>query len=259
MRMQGQVAVVTGAASGLGRSIAMRYAAEGAAVVVADLDAGAGRTVVEAIEKAGGRGLAIAMDVTDEVAVDRGVESTVKTFGRLDVMVSNAGIQIVHPVEEFSFAEWRRMMSIHVDGAFLVTKASLPHMYAQGRGSLIYMGSVHSKLASPLKAPYVAAKHALIGLARTVAKEGGKRGVRANVICPGFVRTPLVENQIPEQAAAFGISEQDVIQKIMLKDTVDGEFTSLDDVAEVAVLFASFPSNALTGQSLIVSHGWHME
>jgi len=259
MRMQGQVAVVTGAASGLGRSIAMRYAAEGAAVVVADLDANAGRSVVESIEKAGGRALAIAMDVTDEVAVDRGVESTVKTFGRLDVMVSNAGIQIVHPVEEFGFAEWRRMMSIHVDGAFLVTKASLPHMYAQGRGSLIYMGSVHSKLASPLKAPYVAAKHALIGLARTVAKEGGKRGVRANVICPGFVRTPLVENQIPEQAAAFGISEQDVIQKIMLKDTVDGEFTSLDDVAEVAVLFASFPSNALTGQSLIVSHGWHME
>jgi 3-hydroxybutyrate dehydrogenase len=259
MRMQGQVAVVTGAASGLGRSIAMRYAAEGAAVVVADLDDGAGRAVVQAIEKGGGRALAVAMDVTDEAAVDRGVAATIDTFGRLDVMVSNAGIQIVHPVEEFSFAEWRRMMSIHVDGAFLVTKASLPHMYAQGRGSLIYMGSVHSKLASPLKAPYVAAKHALIGLARTVAKEGGKRGVRANVICPGFVRTPLVEKQIPEQAAAFGISEQDVIQKIMLKDTVDGEFTSLDDVAEVAVLFASFPTNALTGQSLIVSHGWHME
>jgi 3-hydroxybutyrate dehydrogenase len=259
MHMQGQVAVVTGAASGLGRAIAMRYAAEGAAVVVADLDANAGRAVVESIEKAGGRGLAVAMDVTDEAAVDRGVAATIAAFGRLDVMVSNAGIQIVHPVEEFSFAEWRRMMSIHVDGAFLVTKASLPHMYAQGKGSLIYMGSVHSKLASPLKAPYVAAKHALIGLARTVAKEGGKRGVRANVICPGFVRTPLVEKQIPEQAAAFGISEQEVIQKIMLKDTVDGEFTSLDDVAEVAVLFASFPTNALTGQSLIVSHGWHME
>jgi len=259
MRMQGQVAVVTGAASGLGRAIAMRYAAEGAAVVVADLDVAAGRPVVEAIEKAGGRALAVAMDVTDEAAVDRGVAATVEAFGRLDVMVSNAGIQIVHPVEEFSYAEWRRMMSIHVDGAFLVTKASLPHMYAQGNGSLIYMGSVHSKLASPLKAPYVAAKHALIGLARTVAKEGGKRGVRANVICPGFVRTPLVEKQIPEQAAAFGISEQDVIQKIMLKDTVDGEFTSLDDVAEVAVLFASFPTNALTGQSLVVSHGWHMD
>jgi 3-hydroxybutyrate dehydrogenase len=259
MQMQGKVAVVTGAASGLGRAIALRYASEGAAVVVADLQVATADVVADEIRARGGRALAVAMDVTDEAAVDRGVATTMRELGRLDVMVSNAGIQIVHPVEEFTFAEWRRMMAIHVDGAFLVTKAALPHMYAQGSGSLIYMGSVHSKLASPLKAPYVAAKHALIGLARAVAKEGGKRGVRANVICPGFVRTPLVEKQIPEQAAAFGISEQDVIQKIMLKDTVDGEFTSLDDVADVAVLFAAFPSNALTGQSLIVSHGWHME
>jgi 3-hydroxybutyrate dehydrogenase len=121
------------------------------------------------------------------------------------------------------------------------------------------MGSVHSKEASPLKAPYVAAKHALIGLAKVVAKEGAAHGVRANVICPGFVRTPLVDKQIPEQAKALGISEDDVIRKIMLKDTVDGEFTTVDDVAQTALFFAAFPSNALTGQSLIVSHGWSME
>jgi 3-hydroxybutyrate dehydrogenase len=175
------------------------------------------------------------------------------------VLVSNAGIQIVHPLEEFSFAEWKRMMAIHVDGAFLATKACLPHMYARGSGSLIYMGSVHSKEASVLKGPYVAAKHALLGLARAIAKEGGTRGVRANVICPGFVRTPLVEKQIPEQAKTLGMSEQDVIDKVMLKETVDGQFTTLEDVAEIALLFAAFPSNALTGQSLIVSHGWHME
>jgi 3-hydroxybutyrate dehydrogenase len=203
--------------------------------------------------------MAVAMDVTDEAAVNAGVQSAIKTYGRLDVLVSNAGIQIVHPLEEFSYAEWKRMMTIHVDGAFLTTKACLPQMYAQGGGSLIYMGSVHSKEASVLKAPYVAAKHALVGLARTVAKEGGTRGVRANVICPGFVRTPLVDKQIPEQARALGISEQDVIRNVMLKETVDGEFTTLEDVAEIALLFAAFPSNALTGQSLIVSHGWHME
>ena len=116
--------------------------------------------------------------------------------------------------------------------------------------------SVHSKLASVLKAPYVTAKHGLLGLAKTVAKEGAKHGVRANVICPGFVRTPLVEKQIPEQAKTLGISEADVISKVMLKETVDGEFTTVQDVAEVALLFASFPSNALTGQSLVVSHGW---
>jgi 3-hydroxybutyrate dehydrogenase len=200
------------------------------------------------------------MDVTSEQAVNDGVQAVVARFGGVDVLVSNAGIQIVHPVEEFTYAEWRKLMAIHVDGAFLTTKACLPHMYEAGRGgSIIYMGSVHSKLASMLKAPYVTAKHGLIGLARVIAKEGARHGVRANVICPGFVRTPLVDKQIPEQAKQFGISEEDVIKKIMLKDTVDGEFTTLADVAEVAVLFAGFPTNALTGQSLVVSHGWHME
>ena len=121
------------------------------------------------------------------------------------------------------------------------------------------MGSVHSKLASVLKAPYVTAKHGLIGLARVVAKEGAAHGVRANVICPGFVRTPLVDKQIPEQAATLGISEEDVVRKVMLKDTVDGEFTTTDDVAQVALLFAAFPTNALTGQSMVVSHGWFMQ
>ncbi|HUY83112.1 MAG TPA: SDR family oxidoreductase, partial [Steroidobacteraceae bacterium] len=115
------------------------------------------------------------------------------------------------------------------------------------------------KEASPLKAPYVTAKHGLIGLARVVAKEGAHYGVRSNVICPGFVRTPLVERQIPTQATALGIAEKDVISQVMLGDTVDGEFTSLQDVAEVAVWLASFPSNALTGQSIVVSHGWHMQ
>jgi 3-hydroxybutyrate dehydrogenase len=126
-------------------------------------------------------------------------------------------------------------------------------------GSILYMGSVHSKEASVLKSPYVTAKHGLIGLAKTVAKEGAPHNIRANVICPGFVRTPLVEKQIPEQAKALGISEGDVVRKVMLRETVDGEFTTTADVAQVALLFASFPSNALTGQSLVVSHGWFMQ
>jgi len=259
MKLEDKVALVTGAASGIGRAIALRYAAAGARVAVADLQRDPAQAVVEEIRAAGSNGMAVAMDVTDEAAVNEGVEATVRAYGRIDVLVSNAGIQIVHPLEDFSYAEWKRMMAIHVDGAFLTTRACLPHMYAQGSGSLIYMGSVHSKEASVLKAPYVAAKHALIGLARTIAKEGGTRGIRANVICPGFVRTPLVEKQIPEQARTLGISEAEVIRNVMLKDTVDGEFTTLDDVAEIALLFAAFPTNALTGQSLIVSHGWHME
>jgi 3-hydroxybutyrate dehydrogenase len=259
MKLEGEVAIVTGAASGLGRAIALRFAGEGARVVVADLEETASARVVAEIERTGAKGLAVAMDVTSEAAVARGIERTIATFGRIDVLVSNAGIQIVHPLEDFSFEEWRRMQAIHVDGAFLTTRACLPHMYAQGGGTCIYMGSLLSKQSALLKAPYAAAKHALLGLARTVAREGGRRGVRANVICPGFVRTPLVEKQIPEQAQALGIAEDAVVRDIMLRETVDGEFTTLDDVAEVALFFAAFPSNALTGQSLNVSHGWNMQ
>ena len=260
MKLVDKVAIVTGAASGLGKAIAVRYAREGAKVAVADLNGQAADAVAAEIRAAGGQAMGVAMDVTSEDAVNAGVAAVVAAYGGVDVLVSNAGVQIVHPLEEFSYAEWRTMMAIHLDGAFLTTKACLPHMYRSGRGgAVVYMGSVHSKLASMLKAPYVTAKHGLIGLARTIAKEGAAHGVRANVICPGFVRTPLVDKQIPEQATEFGISEEDVIRKIMLKDTVDGEFTTLDDVAEVAVLFAAFPSNALTGQSLVVSHGWYMQ
>ena len=258
-KLQDKIAIVTGAASGLGKAIATRYAKEGAKVAIADLDGQAAKAVADALNADGAVALSVAADVTDEAAVDAAVAAVVEAWGGVDILVSNAGIQIVHPLEAFSYAEWKKMLAIHLDGAFLTTKACLPHMYASGRGgSIIYMGSVHSKEASVLKAPYVTAKHGLIGLAKTIAKEGAKHGVRSNVICPGFVRTPLVDKQIPEQAAKLGISEDDVVKKVMLKDTVDGEFTTTADVAEVALLFASFPSNALTGQSLVVSHGWSM-
>lgn len=152
------------------------------------------------------------------------------------------------------------MLAIHMDGAFLTTRACLQRMYAQRRGgSIIYIGSVHSKEGSKLKAPYVAAKHGLIGLAKVVAKEGAEHGIRANVVCPGFVRTPLVEKQIPEQAKELGITEEQVVHDVMLKETIDGQFTTLDDVARCATFLAFFPSNALTGQSIVVSHGWSMQ
>jgi 3-hydroxybutyrate dehydrogenase len=259
MRLEGRSAVVTGAASGIGKDIALRFAREGGKVAVADLDKRGAETTVHEIAAAGGVAMAVAMDVTDERQVDEGIRAIVAKFGAVDVLVSNAGIQIVHPIEEFSYAEWKQMLAIHLDGAFLLTKACIPHMYGSGGGSIVYMGSVHSKEASVLKAPYVTAKHGLIGLCRVVAKEGAKHGVRANVVCPGFVRTPLVDKQIPEQAKLLGVSEEDVIKKVMLKETVDGEFTTGQDVAEAVLFFASFASAALTGQSLIVSHGWFME
>jgi 3-hydroxybutyrate dehydrogenase len=260
MKFKDKVCIVTGAASGIGKEIALTFAREGARVAIADLNKDAAVTAVAELIKAGGVGMAVVMDVTNEEQVNAAVAEVVAAYGGVDVLVSNAGIQIVHPIEEFPLADWKKMLAIHLDGAFLTTKACLPHMQASGKGgSIIYMGSVHSKEASVLKSAYVTAKHGLIGLCKTVSKEGGKYRIRANVICPGFVRTPLVEKQIPEQAKALGISEDDVVKKVMLKETVDGEFTTVQDVAEVALLFASFGSNALTGQSLVVSHGWHMQ
>jgi 3-hydroxybutyrate dehydrogenase len=260
MTLQDKVALITGAASGIGKEIALEYAKQGAKIVIADLNLDAATAAAAEITGAGGTAMAVAMNVTDEAQVDKGVADAVAAYGGIDVLISNAGIQIVHPIVDFPYADWQKLMAIHADGAFLTTRAAMRAMIAAKRGGvIIYMGSVHSHEASPLKAPYVTAKHGLIGLAKVVAKEGAEHGIRANVICPGFVRTPLVDKQIPEQAKELGISEADVIKNVMLKETVDGEFTTVQDVAETAVFLAAFPSNALTGQSIIVSHGWCMQ
>ncbi len=260
MSMQDKIAVVTGAASGIGKHIAKVFLDNGAKVVIADLDIGAAEAAAREFDPSGARVMAVAMDVTSETAVEAGIAAVAARFGGIDILVSNAGIQIVAPMDSYDFANWKKMLAIHLDGAFLTTRACLKLMYAQGRGgSVIYMGSVHSKEASVLKAPYVTAKHGLIGLCKVVAKEGAAHRVRANVICPGFVRTPLVEKQIPEQAKALGITEDEVIKNVMLKETVDGEFTTVEDVAQTALFLAGFPSNALTGQSIVVSHGWFMQ
>ena len=260
MDLNGKIGIVTGAARGIGAEIAKRYVRSGARVAIADLALEAAEATAAELTRMGpGEAIGIAMNVTDEAAVNAGVQKVVDHWGGVDVLVSNAGIQIVHEVQDFPFDDWKKLLSIHLDGAFLTSKACLPHMYKAGSGSVIFMGSVHSKEASPLKSAYVTAKHGLLGLARVIAKEGAAHGVRANVICPGFVKTPLVEKQIPEQAEELGISEKEVVNRIMLGGTVDQEFTTVEDVAEIAHLFAAFPTNALTGQSMIVSHGWFME
>jgi 3-hydroxybutyrate dehydrogenase len=260
MSLQNKVALVTGAASGIGEQCARKLASLGAAVVIADLNLDNAQKVASSIVASGGKAIAVSMDVTNEEAVNAGIARTVRELGGIDVLVSNAGIQIVAPIEAYTFADWKKMLAIHLDGAFLTTKATIKHMYDSKRGgSIIYMGSVHSHEASKLKSAYVTAKHGLLSLARVVAKEGGPRGVRANVVCPGFVRTPLVEKQIPEQAKELGISEQEVVKNVMLKETVDGEFTTVEDVANTVAFLAGFESSALTGQSIIVSHGGEMK
>ncbi|MCC4307694.1 3-hydroxybutyrate dehydrogenase [Alcanivorax marinus] len=258
MRLEDRVAIITGAGRGIGRGIAEQYAREGARVAVADLEAATAEDAAAAIRDAGGEAIAVTMDVTDENAVDSGVQRVIDTWGRLDIAIANAGVQHIEALDKLSLANWRKVTAVHLDGAFLLTRAALRHMYQGGGGTLLYMGSVHSLEASPLKSPYVAAKHALLGLCRSVAKEGAAHGVRSHIICPGFVRTPLVEKQIPEQARELGISEDEVVRNVMLKNTVDGEFTTVEDIARLATDLAAFPSSALTGQSFVVSHGWHM-
>jgi len=257
MDLNGKVAIVTGAASGIGNGIAKRFVEAGGRVCIADLNLDAAQAAATALG-GGSVAMAVAMDVSNEEQVNAGVDAAAKAFGTIDILVSNAGIQIVHPIEEFPFSDWKKLLAIHLDGAFLTTKACVKYMYPQKSGALIYMGSVHSHEASPLKSAYVAAKHGILGLARVMAKEGAKYNVRANTICPGFVMTPLVEKQIPQQAHDLGITEERVVKEIMLGETVDKQFTMIADVAEVALTLAAFKTNALTGESIIVSHGWHM-
>lgn len=259
MSLKGKVALITGAASGIGKECALEMAKKGAKIVIADLSLENGNKVVTEIVAGGGEAMAVAMDVVNQEQVNKGIEDAVAKFGSLDILVSNAGIQIVHPVEEFPYEDWKKLLAIHLDGAFLTTQAAIKHMYKNGYGRIIYMGSVHSHEASKLKCAYVTAKHGLLGLARVVAKEGGPKGVSANVVCPGFVMTPLVQKQIPEQAKELNVTEEEVIKNVMLKDTVDGEFTTTADIAQTVSFLAGFDTTAINGQSIVVSHGWFMQ
>lgn len=260
MKLKNKVAYVTGAASGIGAAIAEAYAQEGANVILADLNIEKAQALAAQLKINTGRDhLAMEVDVTNEAQVNKSIETIVQQFGKIDILISNAGIQTIAPVHELELNQWQKMLNIHLDGAFLTTRACLKHMYSAGSGKIIYIGSVHSKLASKNKAPYVTAKHGLVGLNKVVAKEAAEHKISSHVICPGFVKTPLVKKQIPEQAKAFGMTEEEVIKNIMLKDSADGEFTSLKDLTECAVFLAAFEGLALTGQSFVVSHGWCME
>lgn len=259
MRLESKSAIVTGGASGIGAEIVREFVREGAAVCIADIHLEAAERLAAELGGHSRSVIAVRMDVTDESDVQRGVDAAAAALDGIDILVSNAGIQHLDEIVDVSFANWKRMLAIHLDGAFLTTRACLRHMYMQNRGgTILLMGSVHSKEASVQKGPYAVAKHGLLGLCRVVAKEGAPHGVRANIICPGFVRTPLIEEQIPQLAKKLGISEPAVVRDVLLSTTVDGEFTSVADIAQVAVFLAGFPTNALTGQSIVASHGWHM-
>lgn len=259
MQLTGKVALITGAGGGIGREIALEFARQGAKVAIADLNIEGANATADAVRAAGGIARAWQADVTSEEQVEATVGACIAELGGVDILVSNAGIQRLGEIVDFAFADWKQVLATHLDGSFLTTRACLRHMYEGNRGgAIIYLGSVHSKEASRLKGPYVVAKHGVLGLCRAVAKEGGPRGVRANVICPGFVLTEMVTSQFQALARDQGISQGEVVTRLLEATTVDGELTLPGDIAQVAVFLAAFPNMALTGQSIVVSHGWHM-
>lgn len=258
--VKGKVTIITGAASGIGKHMAEKFAEAGSHVVIADLNLAQAQAVAEEIRATyNSDTFAVKMDVTNEEEVTAGVEATFAKYGKIDVLISNAGIQTISPIVDFDFGAWKRLIDIHLHGTFLTTKACMRKMIEQKTGGRILVtGSVHSVEASKNKAAYVSAKHAQLGFVRAIAKEGAEHNISANIICPGYVLTPLVEKQIPEQAKALGISEEDVVKKIMLGETVNGEFTTVDDVSNAALFLAGMETNVLTGQLMLLTNGWNM-
>lgn len=242
--LDGRSALVTGAASGIGRACARRLAREGAAVVVLDIDGeGADRVAAEV----GGK--ALHADLTDLAAVDR-LDLDV------DVLVNNAGFQHVEPLESFPPERFALMLRLMVEAPFRLVRGALPGMYERGWGRVVNISSVHGLRASPYKAAYVTAKHALEGLSKVIALEGGPRGVTSNCICPAYVRTPLVEGQIRAQAQRHGIAEDEVVERVMLVEPAIKRLIEPEEVAEMAAYLCGPAAGFVNGASLLMDGGW---
>ena len=242
--LAGRRALVTGAASGIGAACAVALAEAGAHVVAADVD-GAGAAEIAA--QLGGEPWTV--DLTDTTALETLVLD-------VDVLVNNAGIQHVSAIEEFPPAAFRRMLALMLEAPFLLVRAALPHMYEQGFGRIINITSVHGLRASPYKSAYVVVKHGLEGLSKVIALEGAARGVTSNCISPGYVRTPLVEKQIADQARLHGIAEEDVVETVLLAETAVKRLVEPAEVAELAVWLAGPTAGMATGSSFTIDGGW---
>ena len=254
--LSGKVAIVTGAASGIGRAIAEALASSGAAVCVSDVNEGGAQEVVAQMERRGARGLACRTDVRDRAQVQATVGQTVRAFGRLDILVNNAGLQFIAPVQEFPEEQWDRLVGVMLTGTFLCTKHSLPHMVANRWGRVVSMSSIHGLVASPFKSAYVSAKHGIIGFTRTLALEVAEHGITANAICPGWVRTPLVEGQIADQARVNRIPEQDVVTKIILAPAAIKRLLEPAEIADLTLYLCSDAAAGVTGSAFSIDAGW---
>ncbi|HTK08251.1 MAG TPA: 3-hydroxybutyrate dehydrogenase [Ktedonobacteraceae bacterium] len=247
-----KVALVTGAASGIGLAIARDFARQGARVMLTDIDVERGKAA--AAELAGARFLRADMANRDDL--QRIVGETIEIEGQIDILVNNAGIQHVAPITEFPDEKWLQIIDIMLTAPFLLTKAVLPGMYARQWGRIINIGSVHSLRASAFKSAYVSAKHGLLGLTRVTALEGAEHGVTCNIICPSYVRTPLVEKQIADQARIHGIPEDEVVEKIMVTEGAIHRLLEPEEVAEFVSYLCSEAGRSITGSAQTIDCGW---
>ena len=243
--------LITGAGSGLGRGLSIALARQGHSIVVTDINPDGAR---ETVSQIGASAEAYPLDVTSEDAIQRLLDQLGQR--RIDVLIHNAGLQHVARVDEFSVAKWDLLTGVILKGAFLMTRALLPRMRENGFGRIIHIGSIHSLVASPGKSAYIAAKHALLGFSRTVALETADADITSNVICPAYIRTPLVDAQIKDQARLRGISEDDVIQRIMLDPMPKKAFITFEEVAAAIEYLISPMARNVTGQAITIDGGW---
>lgn len=251
-----KAALVTGAASGIGRAIATMLAAHGAAVGVCDLNMSGSREVAGEVEQAGGHAVPIQADVSKPEHVRAAVQTMTGEFGRIDILVNNAGLQFIAPVHEFPEEKWNLLIGVMLTGTFLCTKYALPHMMARRWGRIINISSIHGLVASPFKGAYIAAKHGIVGLTRTVALEVAEHGITANAICPAYVRTPLVEGQIAEQAKVHGIPASEVVEKIMLAPAAVKRLLEPEEIGGLALYLCSDLASGVTGAAYPIDGGW---
>jgi 3-hydroxybutyrate dehydrogenase len=249
--------VVTGSTSGIGLGIARAFAAEGANVVINGFgDAAEIEKARKSLEDHGGTALYHGADMTKPAEIADLIATAEKTFGAVDVLVNNAGIQHVSPVEDFPIEKWDQIIAINLTSSFHTVRAVVPGMKARKAGRIINIASAHGLVASPFKSAYVAAKHGILGLTKSVALEVAEFGITINAICPGYVLTPLVEKQIPDTAKARGISEEQVKTEVMLRLQATKEFVSIDEVAQTAIFLASDAARQITGTSISIDGGW---
>ena len=256
--LQGKTAIVTGSTSGIGLGIAEAFARSGANVVLNGFGEATQieKTRSELAHRTNAKIVYSPADMSKPKAIERMIRQTADTFGAVDIMVNNAGIQHVAPIEEFPDEKWDAIMAINLSSAFHATKLVLPMMRRKGWGRVINVASAHALVASPYKAAYVAAKHGMLGLTKVTALEAAEDGITCNALCPGYVRTPLVERQIDDQARAHDIPRDKVISDIMLKEQPTKRFVEVDELAALALFLCSDGGGSVTGAALPVDGGW---